>query len=69
MALFGNLSPAGIILEKSVDEVYKASIELCRSMKSWGGFILAPGCDVPPDATTESLIAMRRAADNVSAEA
>ena len=61
-ALFGNLNPAGILIAKSADEVYRISKELCAQMKPFGGFILAPGCDLAPDIPLENLQAMARAA-------
>ncbi|MBQ7171108.1 MAG: hypothetical protein IJR89_02400 [Clostridia bacterium] len=61
-ALFGNLSPAGILAAKSADEVYEISKTLCEQMKPYGGFILAPGCDLSPNIPLENLRAMARAA-------
>ncbi|MBO7405155.1 MAG: hypothetical protein J6V24_09365 [Clostridia bacterium] len=61
-ALFGNLSPAHILASKSADEVYAISKSLCESMKPYGGFILAPGCDLAPNIPLENLQAMARAA-------
>ena len=61
-ALFGNLSPAHILGSKSADEVYAISKSLCASMKPYGGFILAPGCDLAPNIPLENLKAMARAA-------
>ena len=61
-ALFGNLSPAHILALKSADEVYAISKSLCASMKPYGGFILAPGCDLAPNIPLENLQAMARAA-------
>ncbi len=61
-ALFGNLSPALVLASKTADEVYAISKALCESMKPWGGFILAPGCDLAPNIPLENLQAMARAA-------
>lgn len=61
-ALFGNLSPAHILASKTADEVYAISKSLCESMKPYGGFILAPGCDLAPNIPLENLQAMARAA-------
>ena len=61
-ALFGNLSPANILASKDADEVYKISKDLCDKMKPFGGFILAPGCDLAPTIPFENLKAMARAA-------
>lgn len=61
-ALFGNLSPALVLASKSADEVYGISVKLCEEMKPFGGFILAPGCDLSPNIPFENLRAMARAA-------
>ncbi|MBP5209844.1 MAG: hypothetical protein J6125_03175 [Clostridia bacterium] len=61
-ALFGNLSPTAILVEKTPDEVYEISRALCAEMKPYGGFILAPGCDLSPNVPLENLLAMARAA-------
>ena len=61
-ALFGNLSPAEVLVAKPADEVYRISRELCEQMKPYGGFILAPGCDLAPNIPPENLQAMARAA-------
>jgi len=61
-ALFGNLSPAHILSVKTPEEVYELSRALCESMKPYGGFILAPGCDLAPTIPLENLQAMARAA-------
>ena len=61
-ALFGNLSPSLILAEKDPEQVYRISKELCEKMKSFGGFILAPGCDLAPNIPLENLQAMVNAA-------
>ncbi len=61
-ALFGNLNPAHILAAKNADEVYQISKALCGQMKPYGGFILAPGCDLAPNIPLENLQAMARAA-------
>ena len=61
-ALFGDLNPAGILASKSADDVYQISKALCAQMKPYGGFILAPGCDLAPNIPLENLKAMAKAA-------
>ena len=61
-ALFGNLSPAGILASKTPEEVYEISRKLCEDMKPYGGFILGPGCDLAPTIPLENLQAMAKAA-------
>lgn len=62
LALFGCLNTTAIMLEKTADEVYEIAKKLCQDMKPYGGFILAPGCDIPPNIPLENLKAMARAA-------
>ena len=64
-ALFGNLNPAQILVAKNAEEVYQISKTLCEQMKPFGGFILAPGCDLAPTIPLENLQAMARAAGEV----
>ena len=61
-ALFGNLSPAEILAAKTPEEVYEISKKLIEDMKPYGGFILAPGCDLAPIIPLENLQAMAKAA-------
>ena len=60
-ALFGCLSPATVLAVKSADEVYELSRALISEMKPFGGFILAPGCDLAPNIPLENLQAMAKA--------
>lgn len=60
-AVFGNLHTVEVMQNKSADEVYALSRKLCELADNTG-FILAPGCDTPPDTPIENLLAMSRAA-------
>jgi len=59
-AIFGNLSTFGVMLAKSPEEIFAMGRERCDLGKT--GFILAPGCDLPPDTPEDNLKAMVRAA-------
>ena len=59
-AIFGNLNTVSVMLTMSPDELYAKARELCQTAPA--GFILAPGCDLPPDTPEENLQAMVRAA-------
>ena len=59
-AIFGNLSTVGIMLTMTPEDVYARARELCLAAPT--GFILAPGCDLPPDTPEENVAAMVRAA-------
>ena len=59
-AIFGNLNTVQCMLTMSPDALYEKARELCLSAPT--GFILAPGCDLPPDTPEENLSAMVLAA-------
>ena len=59
-AIFGNLNTVGVMLSMPPEDVYARARELCLAAPT--GFILAPGCDLPPDTPEENVTAMVRAA-------
>ena len=59
-AIFGNLNTVNVMLSMAPMDLYVKARELCLSAPT--GFILAPGCDLPPDTPEENLQAMVRAA-------
>lgn len=59
-AIFGNLSTVDMMLNGTEDEIYKNAKMLCENAET--GFILAPGCDLPPDTPIENIQAMVKAA-------
>ncbi len=59
-AIFGNLSTVEVMLTAPEEKVYELSKALCEIGKT--GFILAPGCDLPPATPYENIQAMVRAA-------
>lgn len=61
-AIFGNLNTFDVMLNKTADEVYEISRQRCELAAKKGGFILAPGCDLPPDTPEDNILAMTRAA-------
>ncbi|MCF0120795.1 MAG: hypothetical protein HUJ65_04070 [Oscillospiraceae bacterium] len=61
-AIFGNLSTLEVIQKMSSEAVYSTAKERCTIAGKSGGFILAPGCDLPADAPAASVEAMFRAA-------
>ena len=65
LGMDGDLSPAQILAARSAEEVYLISKELCQQMKPFGGFILAPGCDLAPNIPLENLQAMAKAARQI----
>lgn len=61
-AIIGNLSPFAVMLEKSAEDVYAIALETAREGGLNGGYILEPGCDLPPDTPLENIRAMIQAA-------
>ena len=64
VVMMGNLNPANTLIQKSADEIYEISLELCKSMADSGGFILSPGCDLSPLIPLENLQAMAKAVED-----
>jgi uroporphyrinogen decarboxylase len=65
-AMMGNLNPAGIVFGLDADGVYQKAVELCESLQGKKGFLLAPGCDLPPDTPLENIQAIARAAKSMA---
>lgn len=61
-SIMGNLVPYDVMVHKTPKEVYAISEELCKTAGRKGGFILAPGCDLPSKAPLENVLAMVSAA-------
>lgn len=62
--ILGNLEPT-IIQVKTPEEVYEASRKVIEQGKKLPtGFIFSPGCDLPPMASEENIMAMTRAVND-----
>lgn len=62
--IVGNLEPA-IIQTRTPEEVYEATrVVIEKGKKCPGGFIFSPGCDLPPRADPECVMAITRALDD-----
>jgi uroporphyrinogen decarboxylase len=59
--LDGNLKPLAFIYD-SPDQIAAASARLLDLFDDRGGFILSSGCEIPPEARPENIMAMVRAA-------
>ena len=59
-AVFGNLSTVEVMLTSPEEKVYEMAKARCEEAKT--GFILAPGCDLPPATPYENIRAMVKAA-------
>lgn len=55
MCFGGNVAPVHVLLNKTAAEVEQACKEVIEIAGKDGGFILVPGCDIPPTITYENL--------------
>ena len=46
--IIGNLDPAGVLRNGTPEEVYTATIELLEKCGKYPNFVVASGCDMPP---------------------
>jgi len=51
----GNIDPVNVMLNGSVDDVEKACREVIETAGTDGGFVLMPGCDIPPTVPYENI--------------
>jgi len=63
--IVGNLEPA-IIQARTPEEVYQAAKAVVEKGKSLpNGYVFAPGCELPPMASPDNVMAMTRAVNDV----
>jgi uroporphyrinogen decarboxylase len=55
MSYGGNVAPVHVLLNQDPAGVEKACRELIEVAGSDGGYILVPGCDIPPTIPYENL--------------
>jgi uroporphyrinogen decarboxylase len=55
MCFGGNIAPVHVLLNKTADEVEQACREVIEVAAGDGGFILVPGCDIPPTIPYENI--------------
>lgn len=55
MCFGGNVDPVAILLQGSVDDVEKACKKTIETAGTDGGFVLMPGCDIPPTVPYENI--------------
>jgi len=64
MCFGGNIAPVHVLLNKTADEVKEACREVIEAAGKDGGFVLVPGCDIPPTIPYENLKAFHDVALN-----
>jgi uroporphyrinogen decarboxylase len=60
--LAGNMNPVDVMLRETPEGVIRSCEECIAAAGEGGGFILMPGCDIPPATPVENVRAMVRAA-------
>ena len=55
MCFGGNVDPVKIMLNGTVQDVENACREIIKAAGSDGGFVLMPGCDIPPTVPYENI--------------
>jgi uroporphyrinogen decarboxylase len=61
-AFAGNMNPVNVMQRETPEGVEKACTECIREAGSGPGFLLMPGCDIPPTTPAENIRAMTRTA-------
>ncbi len=64
MCFGGNIAPVHVLLNKTAAEVTEACREVIEIAGKDGGFVLVPGCDIPPTITYENIKAFHDVALN-----
>jgi uroporphyrinogen decarboxylase len=62
--LAGNVPPVDVLLQGTPAEVEAACLDCLDKAAAGGGFILMPGCDVPPTVPEENVRAFLRTAES-----
>lgn len=66
IAFAGQLNPVSVMLEGTPEEVYRASADCIKAAGNTKGYILMPGCDLPPKTKVENVLAMVKAAHTIN---
>jgi uroporphyrinogen decarboxylase len=55
MCFAGNVDPVAVMLQGAVDDVERTCREVIEKAGTDGGFVLMPGCDIPPTVPYENI--------------
>ena len=55
MCFGGNVDPVKIMLNGTVQDVENACKDIIKAAGTDGGFVLMPGCDIPPTVPYENI--------------
>jgi uroporphyrinogen decarboxylase len=64
MCFGGNVAPVHVLLEKTASEVAEICRNIIETAGTDGGFVLVPGCDIPPTIPFENIKAFHDVALN-----
>jgi uroporphyrinogen-III decarboxylase len=64
-SVLGMLHPVHVLRDKSVDDVRCHAVEMMRQLAADGGFIMGPGCALPPDTPRANIHAVIECARSV----
>ena len=67
-AIFGNMDPYEVIQSMTPEQVYETCSALADIAGLDGGYVMMPGCDLPPASPLENIQAMVRAAHDKTAD-
>jgi len=67
VAFAGNIDPVSVIFEGTEEDVTKAAENCIGIAGTTAGYVLMPGCDIPPKTRIENLKAMASAAHRTAA--
>jgi MtaA/CmuA family methyltransferase len=55
VSVLGMLDPDGVLRRGDVEEVRRHTLEIMRIMAPHGGFLMGPGCSLPPETPEQSI--------------
>ncbi|HHU22595.1 MAG TPA: methyltransferase [Clostridiales bacterium] len=53
--VMGNVNPAGVIKDGTLEDVRKATLDLLETCSKYPNFIISSGCDIPPMSPWENI--------------
>jgi uroporphyrinogen decarboxylase len=62
MCIGGNVDPVNVLARGTVDDVVQAARACLETAGDGGGYVLTPGCDIPPDVPLANVQALIRTA-------
>lgn len=65
VAFAGQIDPVSVMLNGNTNDVEQAALDCIRGAGLDGGYVLMPGCDLPPKTKIENVAAMVNTAHNI----